>query len=78
VKTNLLLEFRNLENQNMWLWEKINNFPTLIYNHLTNDGEKIQSCNIVVVVDFFGNFQKITFMTTSSFMKFFFSLIFLK
>jgi hypothetical protein len=58
VKTSLLFEFRNLENQNMWLWEKINNFPTLIYNHLTNDGEKIQSINIVMVVDFLAIFKK--------------------
>jgi hypothetical protein len=58
VKTSLLLEFNFFENQNMWLWEKINNFPTLIYNHLTNDGEKIQSINIVVVVDFLAIFKK--------------------
>jgi hypothetical protein len=38
--------------------KKVNNFPTLIYNHLTNDGEKIQSINRVVVVDFLAIFKK--------------------
>jgi hypothetical protein len=42
----------------MWLWGKNNNFSTLIYNHLTNDGEKIQSINIVVVVDFLAIFKR--------------------
>lgn len=38
--------------------EKNNNYPTLIYNHLYNDGEKIQSINIVAVVDFLAIFKK--------------------
>jgi hypothetical protein len=58
VKTSLLLEFKFFENQNMWLWEKTIKIPTLIYNHLINDGEKIQSINIVVVVDFLAIFKK--------------------
>jgi hypothetical protein len=37
--------------------KKINNLPTLIYSHLTNDSEKIQSINIVVVVDFLEIFK---------------------
>jgi len=38
--------------------EKNNNYPTLIYNHLYNEGEKIQSINIVAVVDFLAIFKK--------------------
>jgi hypothetical protein len=38
--------------------KKINNFPTIVYNHLINDGGKIQSINIVVVVDFLAILKK--------------------